>query len=162
MAKSVKYATPICLILSIVMIVSIIAAFILKNPLIIALALLPVAIYEAYRTEGVSTKWASWGMVLVLALLNAMLIFKINFDLTKIGKILGLSLGNLDARAIIPVVMAILAIVLVKRTAGMYTRWLAIIIFISCIPLFYLIDPALFSFAIKKGAEEGSKYIKTR
>ena len=59
MAKPAKYATPIC-VASIIAIVAIIIGLVTSNALWIIILLLPAVAYEAYRTEGVSTRWASW------------------------------------------------------------------------------------------------------
>ena len=68
MAKPTKYATLICAILSVLLLIGILLGIILKIAWILVLFLLPIVIYQVYRTEGKSTKWASWVMLVVVVL----------------------------------------------------------------------------------------------
>ena len=146
MAKPTTYATPICLLLSVLALVGIVVSFLDKNALWVIILLLPAVGYEVYRTEGVSTKWASW---LLLALIIAeviCLVLNIKFDLatyldqeyTYVGSTY-LPLGELTT--VFPMAMAALAIVLFVRTNGIYTKWLSVIIFVSMIATVYIISP---------------------
>jgi len=45
--------------------------------------------------------------------------------------------------------MAVLSLLLVGRTRGVYTRWLAVIIIITSLFIIYVLDPASFSKFIK-------------
>lgn len=127
MAKPTTYATPICLLLSVLAVVGIIVGIIDQNPLWVILLLLPTVGYEVYRTEGVSTKWASW-LLLILIIAEAIcLLFHVKFDLatyfdrdyTYVGSTY-LPLGDLTV--VFPMVMAILSILLFVRTNGIYTK----------------------------------------
>ena len=74
MAKSHKYAVPIIFGLMIVAVGGVIlGVFVNKSALLIACTLLPVAIYEVYRTEGVSTKVIS-SVILVLVVTEIILL----------------------------------------------------------------------------------------
>jgi len=149
MAKPTTYATPICILLSIIAIIGIIAGIADKSALWVIFLLLPAVIYEVYRTEGETTKWASW---LLLALLIAEIIFvlfNIKFDLanfvgqdyTYVGAT-NIPLGDLTI--VFPTVMAVLSVILFIRTAGVYTKWLSVIIFASMIATVYIINPNSF------------------
>ncbi|MCX6737044.1 MAG: hypothetical protein NTW73_03115 [Candidatus Parcubacteria bacterium] len=81
MAKPTKYATLICTILTIIAVIGIVIGFIKNDPLILVLMVLPTVIYEVYRTEGKSTRWASWILLAVFILEIIFIAFKINFDL---------------------------------------------------------------------------------
>ncbi len=160
MAKPTTYAALICGILSVILAVGVIAGLIKSNPLIIIFALLPTVIYEAYRTEGVSTRWASWSMLVIIILELITVFFNINFDLAQYlgtsGKYIGgyyVPLGNL--KIIFPSVMAVLSIILFIRTAGVYTRWLAVLIFIGSFATIYTIDAAIFGQLMKLGVNQG-------
>ena len=154
MAKPTKYATPICLVLTFAAAVGSIIGYINALPLAIIIMLLPTVIYEIYRTEGESTKISSWLMLFVLIAEAIFVKFKIGFDL---GQYLGLSetyiagsyvpLG--DIKVLAPTLMAVLSAVLFVRTAGVYTKWLAVVIFIVSFVLVYVIAPTAFSDLIK-------------
>jgi len=136
MAKPTKHASLICTILTIIAVIGIIISLILHSPIPILILLIPTAIYEIYRTEGESTKISSiiLGIIIILELI--LIIFKIDVN---IGNFLGedtryiagyeIKLGLLSI--IGPSIMAILTIILFVRTRGVYTRWLAAIIFFS-------------------------------
>jgi len=66
----------------------------------------------------------------------------------------------IDARLAGPVIIALLAVVLIRRTAGVYTRWLAVIIIISAAGLFYVLDPSIFKYLLKLGTEEGIRRVQ--
>lgn len=66
MPEPTKYATPICLILTLLAIVGLVLGLWKNSPLIFAFFLLPIVAYEAYRTEGPSTSWASWTLLIIL------------------------------------------------------------------------------------------------
>lgn len=146
MAKPTKYATPICLVLSVLAIIGVIIGFLVKNPIWPILLLLPAVIYEFYRTEGRSTKWSSGTLLFLIIAEIICLLLNIKFDLADylnqshayIGYTY-LPLGELTI--IFPMAMAALSIILFVRTNGIYTKWLAVIIFASMLSTVYIIDP---------------------
>lgn len=145
MAKPTTYATPICIVLSLLVIIGIIWGLYQHNPLIITLFLLPSVAYEAYRTEGESTRWASWVMLIVIILELIFIKFKINYDLGQFfgeggGYIVGYYVPFTDLKVLFPVVMVALSFVLFFRTIGKYTKWLAVLIFISSLAIVYALD----------------------
>jgi hypothetical protein len=160
MAKPTTNATPICLGLSVLLLIGIIIGLVKQSPLVTIIFLLPTVIYEVYRTEGESTKAASWGLLGVIILDMIAIIFKINLDLAGFlgtsGHYIGgyyLPLG--DIKLIFPALMAILALILFTRTNGYYTRWLAVLIFIGALATVYTLDPVIFQQFLKLGINEG-------
>jgi len=83
MAKPTTYATPICLVLTLIAAIGIIAGILEKNALWLIFLLLPTVIYEVYRTEGESTKWASWFLLILLVVELIFLLFNIKFNLAS-------------------------------------------------------------------------------
>jgi len=128
------------------------------NPLIVIIALLPTVIYEVYRTEGDSTRASSWLMLAVLIAEAILIIFNINFDL---GQYLGRNEAYIggayvpigDIKVLTPTILAILSAILFSRTAGVYTKWLSVIIFITSFVLIYTIAPTAFSDLMKAAIE---------
>jgi hypothetical protein len=146
MAKPTTYATPICILLSLIAAVGIIVAILEKSPLWAIILLVPAVIYEVYRTEGVSTKWASWFLLALLFAELICVIFGLKFDLAAYLNqdytyVAGTSVPLGDITVVFPMIMAALAVILFIRTAGIYTKWLAVIIFISMISTVYLLSP---------------------
>lgn len=160
MAKPTKYAPHICIALSILAAIGILIGLIFKLPLVIVITLLPTVIYEVYRTEGKSTKSSSVILLVVLIGVAVLIIFNLDFNLAEylnsdeeyIGGYL-VPLGSI--RILGPTIMAVLAVILFVRTYGIYTKWLAVIIFISAFALVYSIDPNAFSDLLKRSVEEG-------
>ena len=164
MAKPYQHATLICVILSILAIVGILIGVRQLNPLIIIIFLLPTVIYEVYRTEGVSTKWASWGLLIIFIAELILIIGHINYDLAKFfgttSKYIGgyqVPLG--DVKVVGPVIMAVLSAILFRRTRGRYTKWLAVIIFITAFVIVYALDPTIFKQLLRWGVNSGLKQI---
>lgn len=160
MAKPTKYATLICSIMTIVALIGIIIGILLSKPLIIVACLFPTVVYEVYRTEGESTRWASWVLLIVLILEIIFIVANISFDL---GKFIGQSEKEVagyivplgDIKIFGPIVMGILSIILFIRTRGKYTRWLSIIIFITCFAIIWALNPDIFKNLLKIGVEQG-------
>ena len=160
MAKPTKYATMICFIMTIIALAGIIVGILLSKPLIIAACLFPTVAYEVYRTEGESTRWASWVLLLVIILEIIFIIANVSFD---IGNFLGQSEKEIagfvvplgDIKILGPIVMAILSIILFVRTRGKYTKWLAAIIFVTCFALVWTLNPDIFKNLLKIGVENG-------
>jgi hypothetical protein len=160
MAKAYKHAAPICIVLTILAALGIVIGLLTLRPLITILFLLPTIIYEVYRTEGKSTKWASWVLLVVFIIEIILIATNISFNLASFfgetEKYVGgyrVPLG--DIKIVGPVIMAILSIILFVRTRGKYTKWLAVIIIITCIAIVYTIDPLNFSALLRTGVEEG-------
>ncbi|MDP3011786.1 MAG: hypothetical protein Q8N27_03635 [Candidatus Hydromicrobium sp.] len=162
MAKPTKYATLICTIVSILALIGIVIGIWLSKPLIIVIFLIPAAAYEVYRTEGPSTVWASWILLIVLILEIVLIVANINFDLASFfGEsekvVAGYTVPLGDIKIAGPIVMAILSIILFVRTRGRYTKWLAVVIFITCFAIVYAINPEIFKnllgLAVDKGIE---------
>jgi len=164
MAKSTKYATPICITLSIITVIGIVVGLFARNPLIIAGLLLPAVIYEVYRTEGESTILSSWLILGAIVAELVLVIFKINFDLarflgTSSQYIAGYYVPLGDIKVIFPTLMGVLSVILFLRTAGIYTKWLSVLIFLGAISIVYTIDPSLFQQLIKLVVQQGMNRI---
>ncbi|MDO8881254.1 MAG: hypothetical protein Q7W44_10745 [Coriobacteriia bacterium] len=165
MARPTKHAALICAILSAVAVVGIIIGVLAKSPLVVLIAMAPSVAYEVYRTEGETTRWASWALAGVLVLEFVLLVFNISFD---IGAFLGQSTREVagysvplgDLRIVGPAVIAVCALILIARTRGVYTKWLAVNIIVSALALAYVIDPTVFAELLRQGAEEGLNAIQ--
>ncbi len=162
MAKPTKYAPIICVVLTLLMIAGVALGFLKHNSLLLVLFLLPAVIYEVYRTEGKSTKWASWVLLAIFILEILLIVFKINFDLgVFLGKtqttVAGFTVPLGDIKIVGPAIIAILSVILFLRTRGIYTKWLAVIIFLGSFSLIYLLNPEVFQTLLKFGIDQGLK-----
>ena len=145
MARSTEHAALICAVLTIITAAGAAAAIYWKQPLAIIFAALPAAAYELYRTEGFTTRLASAGVLAVLAAEIVLIVGKIELNVARfVGSYVG-SMPVVDAKLAGPVIIALLAVMLVRRTAGIYTKWLAIVLLGAAVALFYVLDPALIS-----------------
>lgn len=149
MAKPTKHASKICLILSIVAALGIVLGLIIGSPMAIVIALLPTVAYEVYRTEGPSTRWASWALAIVLVLQALFLVFDISLDLAELlgyssRYVAGYEVPLGDVKVVGPAVMAVLALILMSRTRGRYTKWLAVNIVVTSFALIYVLDHTIF------------------
>jgi len=164
-AKPTRYATLICAIMSVVAVIFIIGGLLMRNSIVILVGLTPSVVYEVYRTEGESTRWASWAMAGVLVLEFVLVIFHIGFDLAGFlgassQQVAGYSVPLGDIRIVGPAVMAVLAIILILRTRGVYTRWLAANIIVCVLALTYVLDPNVFQELLRQGVQEGMNQIR--
>ena len=147
MPRPTKYATPICLALTVLAALGISLGFITDEVMWPVFLLLPTVAYEAYRTEGRSTRWASWTMAALMVALVAFVAFGVEYDLRSlfgadITYVGGRAIPLGDVTVVFPAAMAILAVVLWGRTRGIYTRWLAAIIFVTAALIVFLRAPA--------------------
>ncbi len=165
MAKEYEHATLICAVITIVALIGIIIGIYFKLPLVVLFLMLPAVLYEIYRTEGVSTKFASLGMLIILIAEAVLIIFNININLANIigGKTeitrYRIPLG--DVKMLGPIIIAVLSGILIRRTAGKYTIWLAVVILVSSIALLYAINPDIIGQLFRGGVvEEGLRRIR--
>jgi hypothetical protein len=155
MAKPIRNAPLYCVILTIITVIMAIIAFYSHNVLWIIIGLLPAVMYEIYRTEeGATTKYSSILLLIILVLEVILIIFRVNFDLAAFfgeeSKYIGgyyLPLG--DIKIFGPILTAILSVVLFFRTAGVYTKWLSVIICIGSLTAVYIINPDFFQNILK-------------
>lgn len=162
MARSTKYAALICTVCSIFTLAGIFAGWYWRQPVIVVFALLPAVIYEIYRTEGVSTIWASWGMLAVLIAEAVFLIGKFNINISQYAAKFYPNLPEISITLAGPAIMAYFSYILIRRTAGVYTKWLAAIILIGSVGLFYILDPSIFSKFADMGIKEGIKNLPVK
>jgi hypothetical protein len=148
MAKPTKNAALICGILTAIAAAGIGIGIWQHSPLIAVIGMLPAVGYEVYRTEGLSTKLSSIIMLAVLVALIALIAFKVSFDIAPLLKEIGIG-GAFDAKLAGPVIIAILALLLLRRTEGIYTKWLAVVILLSAAGLFFILDSALSASLLK-------------
>jgi len=165
MAKSYKYATEICVALTVLALIGIVIGIAKSSPLIAIIFLLPAVIYEVYRTEGKSTKWASIVLLVVFIAEFILIITNVSFDLAGfLGAtekcVAGYAVPLGDIKIVGPGLMAVLALILLIRTRGRYTKWLAIIIIITSLAIAYILDPAIFTKFLRLGIQEGLKEIR--
>lgn len=160
MAKPTKYAGIICAVLSAVALIGIIVGLLVKSPIVVLIGMAPSVAYEVYRTEGETTRWASWALAGVLLFEFVLIAFGISID---IGAFLGQSSQTVagysvplgDLRIVGPAVIAICALILMTRTRGVYTKWLAFNIIVTALALTYVLDPGVFTELLRQGAREG-------
>ncbi len=160
MAKPTKHAGTICTILGTVALVGIVLGILRSNPLIMILLLIPTAVYEVYRTEGESTRWASWALLVVLVAEALLVALGIRFDLaTFLGQeeryVAGYEVPIGDVKVVGPAIMAVLALILIARTRGRYTKWLAGIILVTSFAIVYAIDATVFTRWIRLAVDQG-------
>lgn len=133
--------------------------------MVIILFLFPAAVYEVYRTEGVSTKWASVAMLLVLTLEIGLILFNVNFNLAEFlgqsEELVGgywVPLGNIKVLG--PTLLAVLSAILIANTRGRYTIWLAVIILVTSFAVVYTLDPTIFKEMLRLGVKEGMRELR--
>lgn len=154
-----------CVILTLIAAAFAVPALIFKWPVALIAGLLPAAVYEIIRTEGVSTRAASVVLTLVLLAEIVFILFNIRIDLAALSGVTGKTVGGYDLplgdiRMVGTFVLAILAVVLFIRTAGAYTKWLAVVLFAGAFALIYLLSPSEFPKLLKWGLKEGSHVIR--
>lgn len=160
MARPTKYAGLICTILSVVAVIGILIGVIAKNPFVVLVGMTPSVAYEVYRTEGETTRWASWALAGALIFEFVLVIFNISID---IGAFLGSSTQEVagyqiplgDMRIVAPALIAVAALILMARTRGAYTKWLAVNIIVSALALTYVLDSSTFAELLRQGAQQG-------
>ncbi|MEX2322821.1 MAG: hypothetical protein WEA29_03515 [Acidimicrobiia bacterium] len=148
MARPTRYATRICLAVTVLAALGILIG-ILTGEVIYPVALLvPAVVYEVYRTEGASTTWASWLLAVLTVALIVVTVFRISYDLSELFgtdrfDIVGEQVPLGDVSVVFPVAMAALGVVLFTRTRGIYTRWLAAVIFGTSAAVVWMTAPGL-------------------
>jgi hypothetical protein len=165
MAKPTKYAVHICLLATFLALIGILLGLIFSQPIIIVFLLFPAAIYEAYRTEGKSTKAASIFLVFILFLELIFLIFGVSFNIAEYLEVSQKSIGGYlvplgDIKVVAPTIIAILSIILFTKTWGVYTKWLAVVIFITSFAIVYALDPDVFQDLLRLAFDEGLKNVR--
>lgn len=165
MARPTKNAALICGILSAVALVGVIVGLVAKSPVVVLIAMAPSVAYEVYRTEGETTKWASWALAGVLILEFILVVFKISFDIgaflgSTSQQVAGYQIPLGDLRIVGPAIIAVCALILIVRTRGVYTRWLAVNIIVAALALTYVLDPTVFVDLLRQGAQEGLNQIQ--
>jgi len=139
-----------CVILTILAGIAVLLGFIFKSALLICVLLLPVVIYEIYRTSGRSTTTSSWILLLALIAEIIFIVGGINYDLGQYlnmenAYIAGQYIPLGDVKILCPVLLAIFSIILLVRTYGPYTKWLSVVIFIAAFFIIYILNPHFFS-----------------
>jgi hypothetical protein len=153
-AKPTKHARLICTLAMISAAIGIVIGLLTGNPLWIIFFLFPAVIYEIYRTQGVSTKWASWMMLGILLAEIVLIIFNVSFDIAEfLGQetayVGGETIRLGDIKTLGPALLAVVSMVLMLRTAGVYTKWLAGIIFVTSFALIFTLDPDQFGYLLQ-------------
>jgi hypothetical protein len=153
-----------CIILTFVSGACIALGFFLKNPVVMLAGLLPIALYEAFRTWGITTKLPSMILSALIITDIILIIFNINFNIAKIfgsdtAYLAGYSLPLGDIKVVAPAIMAIIAVTLFLRTAGFYTKWLSVLIFAGSFTIIYILSPVQFPGIFKWGIREASSLL---
>lgn len=159
MAKAYKHAGLICAILTALAALGAVAGIITKHALYTVILLVPTIVYEVYRTEGESTKWASRILLVVFIVEIILVAANISFDLSSyLGVtekwIAGYRVPLGDVKIVGPALMVVLSIILFVRTRGRYTKWLAVVIFFSSFTIVYVLNPSIFDGFVRIGIEE--------
>ncbi|MDI9590588.1 MAG: hypothetical protein QM302_06105 [Acidobacteriota bacterium] len=148
MARPTKHAPTIVVATGVVAALGAVAGLVTHDPLWALGGLLPAVAYEVYRTEGETTRWASWVLLGVLLLEGALLVLGVDADLaTFLGRdsqtVAGYDVPLGRITVVGPVVMAVACLILLARTRGRFTRALAGIILVGSAAALYIIDPVI-------------------
>jgi len=158
LAKPTKHAAKICLVLSIIVVLGALIGLLAKSPLVLLLALTGSVLYQVYRTEGETTRWASRTLLAALVLEFVLVIFGVSFDLAAFlgaseRTVAGYQVPIGDIKLVGPAVMAVCAMILLVRTRGRYTRWLSVNILVGTLALAYVLDPVVFQELVRSGVD---------
>lgn len=120
------------------------------HPLWIIGFMLPAVGYEVYRTAGASTRWAAWAMLAIVLALAVLVFVDVTIDLAAVlGQeetcVGGYRVPLGDVELLGPVMLVVVAVILLTRTAGLDTRWLAVVIAVSALVLVYLLNSEVFA-----------------
>lgn len=157
--KPWKYATLISIVVTVVAVIGLALGFMTGKVLWGIVLLLPTVVYEAYRTAGESTRWASWVMLILLLATVILVVLGINFDLrsllgqqqaTVAGQVVPLG----DVKMVLPALMGVCALILLIRTRGRFTKWLALVIFVAAVVIVYQIDPLAMRELLRQGLRQ--------
>ncbi len=154
MAKSTKNAVLICSILTLIAVAASILGITKSIPLAIVIGMIPVAAYEVYRTEGITTKISSVGIFLILVVEIIIIARGMKLDSIEVLSSLKKSFPFIELSMIAPVVTAFLSFTLFRRTYGIYTRWLAVVILATSLALLYSVNPSLVEKVKKSDVQE--------
>jgi predicted anti-sigma-YlaC factor YlaD len=162
LAKPYRHAALICLTLTALAVIGAVTGFLVGSPLPLLILILPTVAYEVYRTQGESTRWASWLLLIIVVAEIVLVVAGVEFD---VGRYLseetryvgGYEVPLGDLRVVAPAAAAVLAIILLLRTRGAYTKWLAVVIFLAAFAIVYALDPGYFARLLRSGAEEASR-----
>jgi hypothetical protein len=152
--RSGRIPTIICIVVTVIAAAGLVLGYVTGNILWAVTMLLPATVYQVIRTEGVSTRWASWVMLILLVATIVLVIFNVNYDLQQLfGQEEAYVAGHVvplgDVKMVLPTVMAICAAILLVRTRGRFTRWLGIVIFVSSALIIYLIAPETIQYLLR-------------
>lgn len=159
MPKSTQHAGLICLILTLIAAAGAAIGIWKSLPIVVIILMLPAVLYEVYRTEGIMTKFASVGILAVLIGEIVLILGNYNINLAQVIPSLGFLNMPLDIKLAGPVIIAFLSLMLLRRSGGIYTKWLAVVIFAASVALFYTLEPSLFRTILQRGPREGSSTI---
>ena len=162
MAKPWRHATIICTVLTVIAAIGALLALITGNVLWAIVFLLPAAGYQAYRTEGESTRWASWVLLVLLVATVTVTAFRIDYDLVQLigeeeTRVAGHTVPLGDVKTVMPALVAVCALILLTRTRGRYTRWLAGVIFVSAVVIVFATSPESVGELIEAGLGEAMR-----
>ena len=90
-------------------------------------------------------------MLAVLIAEAVLIIGNFNIDISRFAAKFIPGLPAVDVKLAGPVIMAYFSYVLIKRTGGIYTKWLAAVILTGCVGLFIVLEPSIL--AKLKGAD---------
>lgn len=157
--KPTRRAPLICTLATVSAAIGILLGVLTGGPMWIVVMMLPAVVYEIYRTTGASTKWASWAMLGLLVVISVLIVFGISFDVAgflgqESTEVAGQHVPLGDIQVLGPVLLAVVAVILAIRTAGVYTRWLAAIIFVSAFALIYVLNPEVFADLLRSTTQQ--------
>lgn len=159
--KPTKRAPLICALATVSAAIGVLLGVLTGGPMWIVVLMLPAVVYEIYRTAGTSTKWASWAMLGLLVATTVLILFDINFDFAEfLGQestyVGGQYVPLGDIQMLGPILLAVVSLILLARTAGKFTKWLAAIVFVSAFALIHVLNPEVFADLLRSTVQQVS------
>lgn len=119
------------------------AGYIYHNPLIPVLAILPAAVYEITYVNELTTGWAKWGLFIIINLEGLLILKNISIDVAHyLAKVTNLPV--MDLRLVLPILITYFSYILARKTQGLYTRVVALVIMICSMGILYIAEFSLF------------------
>ena len=126
-----------CIVITIAAVLGITFGIKFNKPLITALVILLPVIYELRQAKGLFGKIISLLSLIILFAEIYALTSTINVDLSRMTA--GMLKHTINAAMLGPVILIIFSIYLLRYAAGVYSKWLSIIILICSIVLCFII-----------------------
>ncbi len=140
MAIGTKYELHASILCTVSAVAGIIYGYYVNIPLVAVISMYPAAIYVIFYVNEPTTSWSKWGLFVSLNIEAGLLVKNIMIDVAHYLSPFASNIPVMDMRLVMPIILIYFSYITARKTQGLYTRSLALLLMVCSMAILFVVD----------------------